>query len=761
MLYLRYSGEFLSRASVRWRVEIWQEADSAFEVGDLTFEGEEPLVIEWDVKSKEESVCGSTATLQIESPGDRTYIDLYTIKPGNIRMDVYREDTLYWSGALDPEFYEEPYERGANYTVSFTFSDFGILDRLNYDLEGFQKLSDILEYAIEKSGLNLAGIDYSTYCSTYFDGGTEKADLSALSIDSRNFFDEEDEPTTLKDVLTAILQPLALRMTQKAGYVWVYDLNGLYESAETREIKWDGASQTLGVDKVANDVVITFSPYSSSSLLGTDIVYTDKYSPDAINRTNNNPNDPDYGEYYSYYPDYSSNDSSQHRWDYDNIDFTIFISENGTGVNTDTRGSGAAPKFFHIEPVFGSEESDGLAWSFYTGGHGSLKSGYPVKKLGTCDNTTRSNGATSNEMMATEPVSIPPLSEEDAAGFYLKVKLEMLLDARYNPFNTKGEYNEEGNYDDFKTFTGWAFVPVAIDLTCPDGTQKHYVNSSYAADGYAGTISFIKYTGEWADGAASLGDCWLEYYDTSDQKDSAGILGWQTNRHCIGRNDGKSGREENLINDSFKNIDDGQYIPYPPEGGTIVVTVYKGVDCYDYGESKEWRDTDKWDSEDLYDKVRWFLYKAPKIDIVRNNVTFDDAESEDIEYRGYLNKDANDEITIDTICGTCDTPCPTAKGAYCKADGNIQIQTLTRAGVSDHPEKLLIGTLYSQFAERKTSLEGDAVLDYGGLCSYSEQNQAEGVKFICTGEVQDVISDVSDMTIIEYSPDQYQGLTYG
>ena len=89
--YLRYAGEFLSRAGITWRVEILQEADEPFvTVGVLTFEAEEPLVIEWKKTDKEEVLCGSTATIRVESPGDRTYEDLYSIEVGKIRMDVYR-----------------------------------------------------------------------------------------------------------------------------------------------------------------------------------------------------------------------------------------------------------------------------------------------------------------------------------------------------------------------------------------------------------------------------------------------------------------------------------------------------------------------------------------------------------------------------------------------------------------------------------------------------------------------------------------------
>ena len=107
---LRYMGEFLSRGGTCWRVEILQEGYDG-SVGELTCEAEEALGIEGQQVEREEVICGSEATLTIESPGDRTYEDLYTIEAGTIRMDVYREGQLYWSGTLDPEFYEEPYER--------------------------------------------------------------------------------------------------------------------------------------------------------------------------------------------------------------------------------------------------------------------------------------------------------------------------------------------------------------------------------------------------------------------------------------------------------------------------------------------------------------------------------------------------------------------------------------------------------------------------------------------------------------------------
>ena len=143
--------------------------------------------------------------------------------------------------------------------------------------------------------------------------------------------------------------------------------------------------------------------------------------------------------------------------------------------------------------------------------------------------------------------------------------------------------------------------------------------------------------------------------------------------------------------------------------------------------------------------------------MVRNNLAFDAAELEDIEYSGYINRAAKEEISIDTICGTSNKICPTAKGIFCRTSDSLQIQRLKRAGVVDHPEKLLIGTLYSQYAERKTRLSGEAVIDTGGLCAYTEQNQA-GKVFLMTGEQQDVIADTSDVEITEFKPDEYEAI---
>ena len=744
---LRYMGEFLSRKGVVWRVEILQDNYSG-NVGQLTFEADEALVINWKHTDKEEVICGSEATLKIESPGDRTYEDLYTIEVGKIRMDVYRENSLYWSGTLDPEFYEEPYEKARYYVVTLTFSDFGILDRLKYNLSGMQTLEAILLDAIDRSKV-CASLLANSYCTTYFAGTNTKATLSALSMRSENFYDEDAEPSTLKEVVTGILQPLALKMIQRNGHIYIFDLNGLYTLAQSRAIVWDGDSQTMGVDKVANNVKVNFSPYSSSELLSGKLEYKDTYSVDMINLVA----DPG-ASYYSYYPDYSEDHRQGGNWDYNLINFTIFISTLGAGLHY----LNPMARYCHILPLVGGpSETTAIAWAFHSGGHGGLDTGWPKRIL----NDVRMEAA--RQIMQTHRVFLPKLSSEDAKSYYVRLSLEMLLDARYNPFTEGNDGNEESNYDGMKGRTGYAFVPVAVNIYDSAGNVVcHYENSTIAKGATKGHLGYCK--GSWVSGAGGFGTAYLEYYDPKDLWESAGILGWKANRHCIGR-PGK-GNIAVQIYDSFKQMADGQYMPYPPEGGYIEVTVYEGVQCFDMDEvvpglpplqQTPWNSPRYWINDNRYNQCRWLLYKAPKIELVKNNLIFDAAELDDVEYSGYINKHAKEEISIDTVCGTANTTCPTAKGIYCRASDSLQIQQLKRAGVTDHPEKLLIGTLYSQYATRHTTLEGEAVIDPGGLCKYTEQNQP-GKVFMMSEEQQDVITDTTQAVYTELSPDEYDAI---
>ncbi len=761
-MYLRYQGEFLSRDGVTWRIEIHQDSGEAYShVGELTFEADGPLIIDWDVRSKEEVICGSSATVRIISPGDRTYQDMYTIEPGSIRMDVYRDDVLYWSGTLDPEFYEEPYERSSNYTVALTFSDFGVLDRLSYGLSKELTIREILEHCVERSGINTNGIDADTLTSTYFTDGV-KASLGSLSVRSDNFYDEDGEPMSLKEVIEGILQPLALKIVQKAGKIWVYDLNALYHYREPRAISWSGDSSTMGTDKVANSVKITFSPYANEEEMLPEITYPYTLpEPSVLTST--------FGEglgyaYYSYWPDVSSDHQHQGEWD-PNITWFAFVYP-GPGLGTKIPNAlsyvNPSARLFHITPVNGDvPESDGVAWTiqdnlFEMPTHGDTVFNSPSEPDGTV-------------LMRTIRVQIPKMSTSDKDKFYLRVVLESQIDPRYNPYRDKGDHNSGVNYDEIEKYVRWVFVP--FSLTIYDNSGKavcHYDNSGVYENGAIGHLNYAK--GEWKPGPGGYGSAWLAYYDTDDPLNKPGIFGWKSNRHCIGRCDlghFKKGTKysgyhtEPHIYASFNRLDDGEYIPYPPEGGYAEITIYAGVKMFSaelWGARIppiEYKDNK---AKACIKLLRWMLYKCPSLEVVENNIGYAVASVGDIEHVGYLNRSAHDEISIDTVCGSVDGPAPLARGVYTRVSDSSQVMELTRGGFTDCPEKLLIGTLHSQFADRKTTLSGECVLDPGMPAPLTEANQDDRL-FMMSGESQDVIAGTSDATFVEFRPDEYRAQT--
>lgn len=739
MKYERYAGKLESSDGVMWEVKILQEASEPYAVRPLDLAGEEPLVIEWGETSKDEVIYGSTATIKVLSPGDRTYEDLYCIEVGSIRLDVLREGVLYWSGTLDPEFYEEPYTRNEDYEVELTFSDLGVLDRLKYDLTGRRNCATLLEYIMNRSGVNYDHIDVSGMTTTV--AGSTGSGLAQLDVRSDNFYDEDGEANTLAEVLEGVLQPLGLRIQQKNGVIWVYDLNGAYTTQRVKKTEWQREDQVMGVDIVLNNAKVTLSAYSESALMKGEVTYPGEYSEDKQNITN------DALGYLTYYVDYDEDNRIDGGWDYEYRSFTIFYTSSYTQKETGLAHVSEFAYYYHIQPLLGGEESDGVAYMFYTQGHGNLKTGRP-RRIG-------SNPGLKDHrvLLRTHRVFVPQIdTEAERKRYYLRLTEEVLIDARYNPFSQSGDANEGGNQDNLEVWFGYVMIPAGVTLYDENGNALyHYTNRNVAeSSDRVGRLSSSPSSGtlgSWEPGEAQWGDCWLEWYDPEDRGEKSGVLGWKANRHCIGLSKKK-------LFKSFSEMDDGQYIPYPPQGGYVEVTLWIGIWPYDYGETT-FGETNQADKKGLYDKIRWMLYKAPKLEVVNANTTKSAAEVEDIEYSSFINESAKDGLELETICGTAAEPCPTARGIFLNARTGAQVREMSRAGRTTQAEQLLLGTLYSQYAERKTKLEGTVTLNDGDVAIYRDAMQ-EGKRFICLGDIQDIQADESEVVLVELRPDEYK-----
>lgn len=756
MKYLRYKGEFLSISGVRWRVELWQESTQEFEsIGALEFDADSPLTLEWVNKSKEEVICGSAATLKVISPGDRTYEDLYSIEVGNIRMDVYRNNALYWSGCLDTEFYEEPYEQARGYTVTLTFSDFGVMGRLQFNLTGIMSMEALLTHCVAGCGVIYGGIDDSLI-STYLPSGL-KMSLQDLNVRCDNFYDEDGEAKTLQEVIEGVFQPLALRLVQKAGKIYVYDINGLYNEGTIQRVEWNGASQTMGVDKVYNNVKITWSPYAQSgNLLPESCWPKEAETPSNVYALNTLSGGSRQGlTYFSYH--YENKDLT--KWlDAQDCGFTIWLSS--TGNNAEIKDTNA--RFFKIVPQYDGSECEGIAavWTAVMGEKYTYPGGWDARfARGECGighgNLCKTPTTIGDAIFSSMPVYIPSVS--DAGSLSLRISLHMLLDPRFNPFES-AENNELVKYkdwhDSWKAYGNYVYVPVMIKFQ-PEGSDAVYVwdNREIVLQNVKSPVRTLNGTyGQWVrltDGSTPNAWGWLAYYDAQDKANACGVLGWQTNRPATNPH-----KEDNLS--ILTNSEVGQFIPFPnygQAGGKVWVEVYAG--CWRISDGGATLGNTEANKGSLWGKISWVLFKMPEIEIV-NSAQFDKTiDTDDVEYSAVINPAAKEEMEIDTICGSSKTGVPTARGAYFNASTGGQITQLTRGGRTSQIEDLFIGTMFSQYDQRRTTLSGEAVILTDPVAAYTEDNQ-EGKKFMAVEDVQDVRLDTSDAEFVEIRPDEYE-----
>ena len=737
----------MSQSNVVWSAEIWKEIDDApNKVGILSFDGNESVVIEWGEVSKEEPLCPSTATIRVISPDDGTYQNLYTIKAGSVGMRIYREGRLYWEGTLDAEFYEEPYERSHNYVVALTFSDFGMLDRVPLPLRSIVTLQQVLTTAQQCAALEHLTLDTSMVSLQNENGGLYP--FGNIAVNADNWRDDTGTYASLKQVLTDMLQPLALRLVSRGGRLYLYDLHGLYTTAQREKINWMGSSQTLSVDKVVNDCTLTFSPNVEATLLTGEVNFTDPASIGNISTAHT---------YFKPLP-YARNAPAIR-------DFAIFLGAGkGLGYVNDNA------KYFSLLPLSGGSQATGVAWTI---ANQRLKD--TTWSSGSVFATAAANADTTPPFLLNKAESdatwvvmkshrayVPPCSSPD---YMLRLTLPILVDVRYNPFQEASPINEteRNDYQYFKVRAGWAFLPVAINLYDAQGNVlMHYTNRGLIES--AGIPSSLGLGGTWEEGEGECDDAWLAYYDPKDPVENTGLSGWASNRPCIGRADSQvrtflplADNNKSHAYDILDSFGVGQPIPYPPISGYVEVTVYGGIMIFDYGYEGSYRTY-----HDMIKKIRWMLYKAPKLEIARCYGNFGAAELDDVQLRAVVNPDAREHMSIALACGTHPETAPSARGLlyyYNSPEGRRAqfgaVHTLMRAGDKGSPERLLLNTIFSQFSTRHTKLSGVCALAQHPLSLFTEACQGDRV-FIATGLTANLIEDTQEATFVELSPESFR-----
>lgn len=710
MKHLRYYSEFKDVEGTVYRIELLQESEQPYTPQEVVL-ASQPVTIEWGEVTKLDPVAGSGATLRLVSMTDRQFVDLYTVELGAIRMDVYRNNEIYWSGTIDTELYEEPYSDKDRYITEITFSDFAMLERLTWERKGLMTLGEIINECISASQVSYVSLDKNI--STTAQGVTDDL-LDGCKLSCENFYDEDGEAWNMREVLDEVLRPFALRMKQKNGRIYIYDLNAFY-TTEGRQIEWRGSNSTLGVEPTYNKAVVTFSPYSQPKL------FDGVFDPEEIIPE---PEDAGLGVTTLVVPlpgtDYGG--------------FNAYISRE-YGADADVQGVILKPgaHLFRIDPINNGDESAGVAW----GARGAMSSwvGNAPKMQTWAD--PYSGGI----LMETPRI---PIRRGDSA-YEIRIKLDLLCDVRTNPFEEASEDNNESEWKAFKEEVNFGMVPCSVYLYGVDGKTYVYTNEDLMAQSYDKKF-FDVYTplkGKWKEKDYTNNPLWLTYYDEGDRKDNTGLGGWQTNKQSIGGYTGKTIPKDITLNIS------GEKIPMPPVAGELQVRVYAGL----------WlaKDDIQHDVlEDRFTSLRWVLYRNLVVDVVSYSGA--DVEVEDIETTAWINKAARDELPLETYVGSATQRVPIARGAVISGEDSSVITRFTRGNYTDTLERLLIGTIYSQYATRKNSISGTIKLipEETVLLNKIEVNS----RYVVLSASEYLADARTETKIAEFTQDTYEGIEY-
>jgi hypothetical protein len=665
-------------------------------------------------------------------------------------------ETLYWSGTLDTEFYEEPYAYEKDYIVELTFSDFAILDRIKWTQGQSMILIDMLKQTIEASQIN-ANTQIYNNSYTYTEKG--RAEFFC-SFTPDNFFDEENEPMTCMQVLNTILQPFAFSIIQKAGKIYLYDLNTL-SAKKTTPIRWTSTDARLAIDKTFNNIKITFSPYMKDNLIDisidpSEITYdisqappttSDNYDtahPDGhfLVRTGKNTADALPGFTFVY--------QRKTRWDY-------------TGTHT----------LFRIDPHFSTQSLAGFV--LYAQKPIYYDTDNKVSYYPWIDHVAQ-------KWTNLAPVRIIPKANDwlfinpyIRENYLLRLSAGLLFSVITNPFEEISNHNDKA-LTETPWYNQFRRLYLAFRLRLRDINNNviyHYENYRIIQSAGGGMLDDnpIPQYGYWSPGdytgtpselyAQNNYAAYMSYYATgSPGKTPLNDFSknYKENSHMYPNLMGVN----SFMPSFYKMFPDAELIPMPPISGRLELQIlsqlvpttvgYSGNISQGYYENGHYKPSDGNHHGDF--SAKFILIN--NINLSLRDKHYRELPNIDIETNTFVEHEAMEELQIDTFAGTLNNPHPIARGQI--LIGNSILKNATRAGHTDTLEKLLAGTVYSQYKGRKKVLQG-TVRTVSDLQTFTDQADPLAI-YIMAAETEDTISDQSIIKLIEIQPDEYTGIVY-
>ena len=158
-------------------------------------------------------ISGTSLEMVVQADVDGELTSLYTVDNKKFLVELYKNNSLIWTGYVLPEKYSEPYVP-VPYDVSVTASDgLGILKDIPFTLSGEKTLFEVTRFCCNQTGMTLDFIVFSSLVESSMNTGNSM--LVQTSLDVSTFQDK-----TCYEVLESILTSLDAFITEANGK-WV------------------------------------------------------------------------------------------------------------------------------------------------------------------------------------------------------------------------------------------------------------------------------------------------------------------------------------------------------------------------------------------------------------------------------------------------------------------------------------------------------------------------------------------------------------
>ena len=758
---MRYIGEFRDYDNALWRCVITTSAQGEDEDEDVTMGGT-PVIINRDSDDKTATFMSAQATIEVLSDTNFKFLHLYTDKDRDTTIHIYRDGILYWCGFLDPEQYEEPFRRETNYIVTLTFSDIGALDRVRCPIKAGTLLTvkEIAESCMCPDGKNKIPVEWhtSTTTSKYELVPTQLGDYEfnaikvvntpaegAIHMMTDNYFDE-GKRMSCKEVLSSLLQPLALRLEQRQGKWHVYDTHYMATSAPAIAPVPRGGNATLTIDKIYNNVKMEVSPYDTRYLLKKDNIKKPKsgvlehtYTRNVISGNLAFGGDKEVVDSYK---------------------MSVWRAQNN---NTVTSWGSSYLKFFELSPV-----------NFGTFARGIIFISKSVKV--ECTPTERVRASMDDRKKAIE------WKIEDV----VPTENENWMQLTRKKWNLATTYKEYISCDDGAIITKKIKLPIIEDQTRK--TKKIDLSIDFLASNFPDIVQ--DYSPEWIGKSINARQAKKLYMaiSVSVTDDSGKIM--YTLRTSADTRQSNYNEEYYSRKDIFEKRSVGLYwgkgttrslidipvdvenswktskmsLPVPQSGGYLEISLYPSLCATEFVSQMDWKtklEEDKEDknAKDLKSKFSTF-FEWPNFlqhfyikDITMELVSrFDETdEAYNIEMSATINNNAKDDCDMGEITMSSNNDiAPTALARCRDAKGNVLPRNMERGDMRGSVEELLIGTIYSNYAKASEVIRC-IIQSPKGLTAVTLRDK----RYICVREEEDIRRMKSEIDLAEVRKDTY------